>query len=37
MHDLTAAREHALPYPEDLPFPADSGYEGAGAGVYVPV
>jgi hypothetical protein len=40
-HDLTAAREFVLPearpYLEDLPFLADSGYEGAGAGVHVPV
>jgi DDE superfamily endonuclease len=40
-HDLIAAREHVLPqarpYLNDLPFLADSGYEGAGAGVHVPV
>jgi len=40
-HDLTAARElvlpEARPYLKDLPILADSGYEGAGAGVYVPV
>jgi len=40
-HDLTAARElvlpEARPYLKDLPFLADSGYEGAGAGVHVPV
>ena len=40
-HDLTAARELVLPgaraYLRDLPFLADSGYEGAGAGVHVPV
>jgi hypothetical protein len=40
-HDLTAAREHVLPearpYLTDLQFLADSGYEGAGAGVHVPV
>lgn len=40
-HDLTAAREHVLPqarpYLKDLPLLADSGYEGAGAGVHVPV
>jgi DDE superfamily endonuclease len=40
-HDLTAAREHVLPvarpYLRDLPFLADSGYEGAGADVHVPV
>jgi hypothetical protein len=40
-HDLTAARDLVLsgarPYLKDLPVLADSGYEGAGAGVYVPV
>ena len=40
-HDLTAARElvlpQARPYLKDLPILADSGYEGAGAGVLVPV
>jgi len=40
-HDLTAARELVLPaarpYLGKLPFLADSGYEGAGAGVHVPV
>ena len=40
-HDLTAARElvlpEARPYLKDLPILADSGYEGAGVGVYVPV
>jgi len=40
-HDLTAARELALPearpYLKDLPLLADSGYEGGGAGVHVPV
>ena len=40
-HDLTAAREldlpGARPYLKKLPFLADSGYEGAGAGVLVPV
>jgi hypothetical protein len=40
-HDLTAARElvlpQARPYLTDLPFLAGSGYEGAGAGVQVPV
>jgi hypothetical protein len=40
-HDLTAARElvlpEARPHLKDLPFLADSGYEGAGAGVHVPV
>jgi hypothetical protein len=39
--DLTAARElvlpEARPYLNDLPILADSGYEGAGAGVHVPV
>ena len=37
----TAARElvlpEARPYLNDLPILADSGYEGAGAGVHVPV
>ena len=40
-HDLTAARElvlpEARPYLGKLPFLADSGYEGAGLGVHVPV
>ncbi len=40
-HDLTAARElvlpQARPYLKDLPALADSGYEGADAGVQVPV
>jgi hypothetical protein len=40
-HDLTAARELVLPgarpYLARLPILADSGYEGAGAGVHVPV
>jgi hypothetical protein len=40
-HDLTAARELVLPevrpYLKNLPVLADSGYEGAGAGVHVPV
>ena len=40
-HDLTAARKHVLPqarpYLKDLPLLADSGYEGARAGVHVPV
>jgi hypothetical protein len=40
-HDLTAARELLLPearrYLKDMPILADSGYEGAGAGVHVPV
>jgi hypothetical protein len=42
VHDLTAAREHALGalYPTatgDLPVLADGGYEGAGQGVHTPV
>ena len=40
-YDLTAARElvlpQARPYLNILPFLADSGFEGAGAGVLVPV
>ncbi len=40
-HDLTAARElvlpRARPYLTDLPLLADPGYDGAGAGVHVPV
>jgi hypothetical protein len=40
-HDLTAARELVLPEARpcltDMPILADSGYEGAGAGVLVPV
>jgi DDE superfamily endonuclease len=40
-HDLTAARDLVLPgarpYLKDMPILADSGYEGAGAGVHVPV
>jgi hypothetical protein len=40
-HDLTAARDlvlpEARPYLKDLPILADSGYEGGGAGVLVPV
>jgi hypothetical protein len=40
-HDLTAARRHVLPgvrpYLKDLPLLADSGCEGAGAGVHVSV
>jgi DDE superfamily endonuclease len=40
-HDLTAARAlvlpEARPYLKDLPILADSGFEGAGAGVHVPV
>jgi hypothetical protein len=43
VHDLTAAREHALgalyaaAAHDDLPTLADPGYEGAGHGVYTPV
>jgi hypothetical protein len=41
VHDITAAREHVLavlrPWLMDLPVLADSGYEGAGIGVHVPV
>jgi hypothetical protein len=41
VHDITAARElvlaHLRPYLKDLPVLADSGYEGAGSGVLVPV
>jgi DDE superfamily endonuclease len=37
-HDLTAARGLVLPQARPyLPLLADSGYEGAGAGVHVPV
>lgn len=40
-HDITAAREQVLPaarpYLKDMPILADSGYEGAGKGVHVPV
>jgi hypothetical protein len=40
-HDLTAARDLVLPgarpYLKNMPVLADSGYEGAGAGVHVPV
>lgn len=40
-HDITAARELVLallrPYLKGLPVMADSGYEGAGHGVYIPV
>jgi hypothetical protein len=40
-HDITAAREQVLPaarpYLKNLPILADSGYEGAGPGVHVPV
>jgi hypothetical protein len=41
VHDITAAREHVLavlrPFLKNLPVLADSGYEGAGQGVHVPV
>jgi hypothetical protein len=41
VHDLTAAREQVLevlrPYLKNLPVLADSGYEGAGHGIHVPV
>jgi DDE superfamily endonuclease len=41
VHDITAAREHVLavlrPFLKDLPALADSGYEGAGCGIHVPV
>ncbi len=41
VHDITAARGHVLAvsrsYLYDLPVLADSGYEGAGIGVHVPV
>jgi hypothetical protein len=40
-HDITAAREQVLdvvrPYLRDMPLLADSGYEGAGIGIHVPV
>jgi DDE superfamily endonuclease len=40
-HDITAARQlvlpEARPYLKEVPILADSGYEGAGAGVLVPV
>ena len=40
-HDITAARDLVLPglrpYLRKIPCLADSGYEGAGAGVHVPV
>ncbi|MGW4795968.1 transposase family protein [Nonomuraea sp. NPDC004297] len=40
-HDVTAAREQVLatirPYLKDMPVLADTGYEGAGIGVHVPV
>ena len=41
MHDITAARTHALPAlyhaAADLPTLADPGYDGAGIGIYIPV
>ena len=42
VHDITAARLHALPAlyraaAADLPTLADSGYEGAGLGILIPV
>jgi DDE superfamily endonuclease len=42
VHDLTAARTHALPALHraaagDLPTPADPGYDGAGIGILIPV
>jgi hypothetical protein len=41
VHDITAARIHILPglrpCLKDLPVLADTGYEGAGCGVHVPV
>lgn len=41
VHDLAAARENVLgilrPFLKDLPLLADPGYEGAGAGVHIPV
>ena len=41
VHDITAARELVLailrPFLKDLPVLADSGYEGAGCGIHVPV
>jgi hypothetical protein len=41
VHDITAAREHVLailrPFLKDMPALADSGYEGAGCGIHVPV
>jgi DDE superfamily endonuclease len=40
-HDITAARKLVLPglrpYLKELPVLADSGFEGSGAGVHVPV
>jgi hypothetical protein len=42
VHDITAARHHALPalYPaaaDGLPTLADPGYDGAGIGIHIPV
>jgi len=42
VHDLTAARTHALPAPyraaaTGLPTLADPGYDGAGIGIHMPV
>jgi hypothetical protein len=41
VHDITAARLHALPAlyraASELPVLADGGYEGAGIGIFVPV
>ena len=42
MHDLTAARAHALPAlyhaaATGLPTLADPGYDGAGIGIHIPV
>jgi hypothetical protein len=42
VHDLTAARTHALPAlhraaATGLPAPADPGYDGAAIGIYTPV
>ena len=42
VHDITAARVHALPAlyraaAPGMPTLADSGYEGAGTGIHVPV
>ena len=42
MHDITAARIHALPVlyraaAQGVPTLADPGYEGAGIGIHIPV
>ena len=41
VHDLTAARIHALPAlyhaAKDLPTLADPGYQGAGIGILIPL